>query len=24
MAFEDVRRSLRTFVDKVMPEIKTW
>jgi alkanesulfonate monooxygenase SsuD/methylene tetrahydromethanopterin reductase-like flavin-dependent oxidoreductase (luciferase family) len=24
MAFEDVRRSLRTFVDKVIPEIKTW
>ncbi len=24
MAFEDVRRSLRTFVDRVMPEIKTW
>ncbi len=24
MAFEAVRRSLRTFVDRVMPEIKTW
>jgi alkanesulfonate monooxygenase SsuD/methylene tetrahydromethanopterin reductase-like flavin-dependent oxidoreductase (luciferase family) len=24
MSFEDVRRSLRSFVDRVMPEIKTW
>jgi alkanesulfonate monooxygenase SsuD/methylene tetrahydromethanopterin reductase-like flavin-dependent oxidoreductase (luciferase family) len=24
MPYEDVRRSLRTFVDHVMPEIKTW
>jgi alkanesulfonate monooxygenase SsuD/methylene tetrahydromethanopterin reductase-like flavin-dependent oxidoreductase (luciferase family) len=24
MAFEDVRRSLRSFADRVMPEIKTW
>ena len=24
MGFEDVRRSLRSFADRVMPEIKTW
>jgi len=24
MSFEDVRRSLRLFADRVMPEIKTW
>lgn len=24
MSFEDASRSLRTFVDKVMPQIKTW
>lgn len=24
MSFEDVRRSLRTFADRVMPEIKSW
>jgi hypothetical protein len=24
MSFDDVRRSLRCFVDRVMPQIKTW
>jgi hypothetical protein len=24
MPYEDVRRSLKTFVEHVMPEIKSW